>query len=266
MKVVLFCGGQGMRLREYSQSIPKPMVPIGYRPILWHVMKYYAHFGHRDFILCLGHGADVVKEYFLNYDECVSNDFTLSEGGRKVDLLRSDIHDWRITFVDTGLQANIGQRLMAVRQHLEGETAFLANYADNVTDLPLPDLLEIFDNRKPVGLFALVRPSQSFHVVDADDVGYVKDIRGVQGTDIWINGGYFVLSTEIFDYMESGDELVLKPFGRLIEQRKLMAYRYDGFWACLDTFKEKQHLDEMFARRQAIWALWDDAQREACSP
>ena len=124
MKVVLFCGGMGMRMREYSEAVPKPMVPIGYRPILWHVMKYYAHYGHKDFILCLGYKADVIKNYFRNYDECVSNDFVLSGGGKNLELLNSDIDDWRITFVDTGLTANIGQRLKAVEKHLQDEEVF----------------------------------------------------------------------------------------------------------------------------------------------
>src|SRR6266581_3958070 len=118
MKVVLFCGGLGMRLREYSETIPKPMVNIGYRPILWHVMKYYAHHGHREFILCLGYGADVIKNYFLNYSECVSNDFVLSEGGKHLELLGRDIDEWQITFADTGTEANIGQRLRAVQKYL----------------------------------------------------------------------------------------------------------------------------------------------------
>ena len=118
MKVVLFCGGLGMRLREHSESVPKPMVPVGYRPILWHVMRYYAHFGHKDFILCLGYKADSIKKYFLEYDETVSNDFVLSDGGKKVDLISSDIHDWKISFVDTGINSNIGMRLRAVQEHL----------------------------------------------------------------------------------------------------------------------------------------------------
>src|SRR5215813_5222607 len=120
MKVVLFCGGLGMRLRDYSDTIPKPMINIGYRPILWHVMKYYAHYGHKDFILCLGYKADVIKDYFLNYNECLSNDFILSKGGKKLQLLNSDINDWRITFVDTGIHSNIAQRLKAVEPYLEG--------------------------------------------------------------------------------------------------------------------------------------------------
>jgi glucose-1-phosphate cytidylyltransferase len=137
MKVVLFCGGMGMRIREYSDSIPKPMVPIGYRPLLWHLMKYYAYYGHKDFILCLGYKADAVKDYFLNYNECVSNNFVLSNGGKKLRLLSSDIHDWNITFVDTGITSNIGQRLKAVEPYLQGESVFLANYSDGLTDLPL---------------------------------------------------------------------------------------------------------------------------------
>ena len=136
MKVVLFCGGQGMRMREHSETLPKPMATIGYRPILWHLMKYYAHYGHKDFILCLGWQGNVIKDYFLNYNECVSNDFTLREGGN-VELANSDIHDWNITFVDTGLTANIGQRLKAVEPYLEDEEVFLANYSDGLSDLDL---------------------------------------------------------------------------------------------------------------------------------
>ncbi|MFL6192326.1 MAG: sugar phosphate nucleotidyltransferase, partial [Actinomycetes bacterium] len=144
MKVVLFCGGLGLRLRDHSERVPKPMVPIGYRPILWHIMKYYAHHGHRDFTLCLGYKADVVKQYFLDYNEALSNDFVLDgNGGReagRIELLGSDIHDWRITFADTGLHANIGQRLVAVRRYVESEDVFLANYGDVLTDAPLPEL------------------------------------------------------------------------------------------------------------------------------
>ncbi len=144
MKVVLFCGGQGLRLREFSETLPKPMVPIGHRPIIWHLMKYYAHYGHRDFILCLGHKSDVIKSYFRNYDETVSNDFVLRDGGRSVQLLNADIQNWSITFVDTGIQASVGERLRAVREHLRGEDWFLANYSDGLSDVPLPSLIEHF--------------------------------------------------------------------------------------------------------------------------
>jgi len=127
MKVVLFCGGQGLRMREFSDTIPKPMVNIGSRPILWHIMKYYAHYGHKDFILCLGHGADFIKNYFLNYNECISNDFVLSRGGKKLQLFNSDISDWNITFADSGVTSNLGERLKAVEKYLDDEDVFLAN-------------------------------------------------------------------------------------------------------------------------------------------
>src|SRR5512137_1711572 len=160
MKVVLFCGGLGTRLREHSDTIPKPLVNVGNRPILWHLMRYYAHFGHKDFILCLGYQAESIKKYFVNYDETVSNDFVLREGGRRVDLLASDIDDWNITFVDTGLTSNIGQRLKAVQRFLAGEEMFLANYSDGLSDLPLPRVIEFARNQPDaVACFTGVAPT-----------------------------------------------------------------------------------------------------------
>src|SRR5215475_6760042 len=144
MKVVLFCGGEGMRMRGYSEDVPKPMVTIGERPVLWHVMKYYAHYGHKDFVLALGYKANAIKEYFLNYKESVSNDFTLSRGGRQLDFMQRDIDDWKITFVDTGLRSNIGMRLKAVEPLLRDEEMFLANYSDGVTDAYLPKMISDF--------------------------------------------------------------------------------------------------------------------------
>jgi glucose-1-phosphate cytidylyltransferase len=256
MKVVLFCGGFGMRLREYSESVPKPMVNIGYRPILWHVMKYYAHFGHRDFILCLGWKADVIKEYFLKYDECLSNDFVLSSGGSRVELLASDIHDWKITFVDTGTASNIGQRLEAVERHLDGEEVFLANYTDGLTDLHLPNLIEFHHEQRSVATFVAVRPNQTFHTVTMDGDGAVRGIQAIAESGIWMNGGYFVLTHEIFDHLRRGEDLVAEPFQRLIAQRRLAALKYEGFWSCMDTYKEKQRLDDMYAHDDAPWELW----------
>lgn len=261
MKVVLFCGGQGMRIREYSDQIPKPMVPIGYRPILWHVMKYYASFGHKDFILCLGFKADVIKDYFLNYDECLSNDFVLRGDQAGPQLLSSDIQDWTITLVDTGMTANIGQRLMKVREHLEGEEAFLANYSDGLSDLPLPSLISDFEQQEAIASFVSVRPNQTFHVVKVEEKNHVSAIEDIRLSDVRINGGYFALRTEIFEYMEQGDELVVQPFQRLIDRRKLIAYPYDGFWTSMDTFKDKQTLDEMYARGDAPWEIWKNADR-----
>lgn len=256
MKVVLFCGGLGMRLREYSENVPKPMVPIGYRPIIWHLMKYYAFYGHKDFILCLGYKADSIKDYFLNYDECVSNDFVLDGQSRKPTLLGSDIHDWKITFVDTGTHSNIGQRLRAVRRHLEGEEVFMANYSDGLTDLPLPALIDHHQRSGKIACFVCVSPSQSFHTVSLDPDGHVSGIVDLSLSGVHINGGFFVFKSEIFDYIKDGDELVHAPFKRLIDIRQLIAYPYKGFWTSMDTFKDKQRLDDLHGRGDAPWQIW----------
>jgi len=261
MKVVIFCGGLGMRLRDFSESIPKPMVPVGYRPILWHVMRYYAHFGHKDFILCLGYKADTIKQYFLDYDETISNDFVLAEGGKRVELLASDIQDWKITFVDTGLNSNIGMRLKAVEPFLEGEDLFLANYSDGLTDLPLPDMIDFARRREAVACFLGVAPTSSFHLVQAGPDGLVKSIQHIKDIGMRVNGGFFVLRKEIFDHMREGEELVQEPFQRLAQAGKLVTYPYDGFWACMDTFKEKQLLEDMYSRGQPPWEVWRNGGR-----
>ncbi|MGH2414715.1 MAG: sugar phosphate nucleotidyltransferase, partial [Microcystaceae cyanobacterium] len=201
MKVVLFCGGLGTRIRDYSESIPKPMINIGYRPILWNLMKYYAHYGHKDFILCLGYKADVIKNYFLNYDECLSNDFVLSGGGKQLLMLNSDIQDWKITFVDTGLHSNIGQRLKAVEKHLAGEEFFLANYSDGLTDLPLDRYIDNFLKHDKIASFLSVKPTQTFHVISTREDGIVTDIKHVNNSETRINGGFFAFKNAIFNYI-----------------------------------------------------------------
>jgi glucose-1-phosphate cytidylyltransferase len=255
MKVVLFCGGFGMRFKDYPEPVPKPMGIIGNRPILWHLMKYYAHFGHRDFILCLGYKAEVIKNYFLHYNEAMSNDFVLSEGGKKIELLSTDTDDWRITFVDTGLNATVGERLKAVASHLEGEDLFLANYSDQLTDLPLPTYIDEFERRDAIASFLCVRPGQTFHVVATNSEGNVTGIEPVSHSDVWVNGGFFVLRREILDYIRPGEELVEEPFSRLIDEGRLFAHKYRGFWMPMDTFKELEILETMYARGDAPWRL-----------
>jgi glucose-1-phosphate cytidylyltransferase len=256
MKVVLFCGGFGMRLKEFSETVPKPLVNIGYRPILWHVMKYYAHHGHKDFVLCLGYKADAIKNYFLNYNECLTNNFILADGGKKVTLLNSDIHDWRITFVDTGITSNIGQRLKAVEEHLDGDEVFLANYVDGLSDLPLVPYIDHFLSRDKIASFLCVKPNQTFHIVSVDGDDMVSDIQHVANAGLWINGGYFIFRKQIFLYLREGEELVVEPFQRLIAGNQLMGYKYEGFWACMDTFKEKQQLEDLYTRGNAPWEVW----------
>lgn len=258
MKVVLFCGGLGMRLREYSESVPKPMVPIGSRPILWHVMKYYAHFGHKDFLLCLGHGATAVKDYFLNYNECASNDFVLSSGGKNLELFSSDIHDWRITFADTGINSNIGERLKAAEKYLEGEDEFLANYSDGLTDLPLPQQLDHFRQHGKVASFLCVRPNLSYHLVSLQqgEANLVSGIHAISNGSVRINGGFFIFKKKIFDYIRTKEELVGEPFQRLVGENQLIGYLYDGFWASMDTFKDKQQLESLCTTGTAPWEVW----------
>lgn len=255
MKVVLFCGGLGTRLGELTENVPKPLVKIGYRPILWHLMKYYAHFGHKDFILCLGYKADTIKDYFLNYKEYLSNDFTMTNGGKDIHLQQCDITDWRITFVDTGLRANIGQRLKAVEKYLEGEEIFLANYSDGLTSFPLPDLIDRFVKSGKTACFLCAKPSQSFHVVTIEENDLVNSIQSVRNTDVLINGGFFVFKKEIFDYIRPGEELVAEPFQRLIAEQQIIGYRCDQFW-CMDTFKEHQELTDMYNLGNAPWEVW----------
>jgi glucose-1-phosphate cytidylyltransferase len=257
VKVVIFCGGQGMRMREASESVPKPMIPIGNRPILWHIMKYYAHYGYTDFVLCLGYKADVIKHFFLNYSEAMANDFVLSEGGAKIHLLKTDIHNWNITFVDTGLHANIGQRLRAVREHLGDDDYFLASYGDTLTDADLPAMIERTKDSGVTASFLAARPNYSFHVVEMDGDGYAHGVHDVTRSDVWINGGFFVMKTEIVDDIRPGEELIHEPFARLMERRQVLAQRHPGFWAPMDTLKDKQTLEQMHESGTAPWQVWD---------
>ena len=217
MKVVLFCGGLGLRLRDADQ-IPKPMAIIGHRPILWYVMKYFAHFGHKDFILCLGYRGDLIKQFFLNYNEYLSNDFVFSHGGTKLVAENSDIHDWNITFADTGLQSNLGERLLAVRRYLENEDVFLANYCDGFTDLHLPTYLDYARRQDKIATFLSVRPNLSYHIVSTDADGSVTGIKELMQSGIRINAGFFVLKKDIFKYLLPGEELVVRPFQRLMRR------------------------------------------------
>jgi glucose-1-phosphate cytidylyltransferase len=256
MKVVLFCGGFGLRLRDAGENLPKPLVPVGYRPIMWHLMKYYAHFGHKDFILCLGYRGDAIKRYFLEYDECVSNDFVLSNGGRKLELVNSDISDWRITFADTGANTTIGGRLKAAEKYLGDDQYFMANYCDGLSDIHLPTLLDYFQGQGKIANFVCVKPNLSYHAVSVAPNGRVNEIKAITQTDLRINGGYFLFKRDIFRYIRDGEDLVQEPFQRLMAEDQLLAYPYDGFMACMDTFKDKQQLDDLYARGNPPWQVW----------
>jgi len=265
VKVVLFCGGLGMRMRDGVTSGPKPMAMVGERPLLWHVMRYYAHFGHTEFVLCLGYGASAVKEFFLNYDETKSNDFVLENGAREVKLFSSDISNWTITFVDTGLHSPIGERLRRVRRFVDGDDVFMANYADVLTNAPLPDMIARFRASSAVAGLLAVPPQSSHHVVDVGDDGLVTQVTPMRDLRQWENGGYFLFRPEIFDELKEGEDLVEGALMRLVPRGRVLAYPYKGYWSPADTVKERAQLEEMYQRANCPWMVWD-AERSGAAP
>ena len=243
MKVVLFCGGLGMRLRDAPYNVPKPMVPIGGKPILWHLMKYYAHHGHTEFVLCLGYRGEAIREFVSGLRE-----------------------DWSITCVDSGIDATIGERLLAAEPFVRGEPVFCANYADGLSDLPLGDQLAHFRRHGVIAGLASVRPNLSYHSVDTEADGVVRDFRSIVETRVRVNGGFFLFTAEIFTFLRAGEELVEAPFQRLIAARQLVAYEYDGFWVAVDTAKDKQRVDELFATGAPPWRVWQEPLTEPARP
>lgn len=255
MKVVLFCGGLGTRIREYSENIPKPMIPVGSQPILVHIMEYYSQYGHYDFVLCLGFKANVIKDHFLEERHAVYRDCVVSGYGKKVEILGEKPPEWRVALIDTGVWRNIGQRLVAVRHLVEGEEIFLANYSDGLSDAPLPDMIEAFRKSGKIGCFIAVHPPFTFHLAELDPSGAVRGFRTSEQSDTWINGGFFIFRKEIFDYIREGEELVNEPFNRLIEAGALMAYRYEGFWRAMDTMRDRQVLEDMVEKGIMPWRV-----------
>lgn len=256
MKVVIFCGGFGLRMRSGVDSAPKPMMTIGDRPVLWHIMRYYAHFGHNEFILCLGYGAQAVKEYFLHYEETHSNDFVLTKGGRQIDLIDSDINEWRITFVDTGIDTGIGERLRRVRRYLDDDEIFLANYGDVLTDAPMDQIVHDFAASDQSACLLAVKPQESFHVVEFGADAQITGLHSVTDLPLWINGGYFVLRQNIFDVLHKDEDLVGDAFPRLSAMSKLRAIPYHGYWAAMDTLKERNALEQLYRSGNPPWAVW----------
>lgn len=255
MKVVLFCGGYGMRMRDGASDLPKPMHPVGPRPLIWHVMRYYAHFGHTDFVLCLGYGAHHIKNYFLHYDETESNDFVLHQG--EVELMGSDVQDWNITFVHTGLDSPIGERLRRVKALVQDEEMFHANYADVLTDAPLDKMVEQFAGTDAVGQLMAVPPQSAFHCVDVDDNGRLESITTLQEMPIWENGGYLMFRPEIFDYLEKDCDLIADADAAapLARKGRMSAYRHRGFWQPADTVKERNALEVAYQSGARPWML-----------
>lgn len=254
MQVVLFCGGLGTRIREYSEAVPKPMIPVGHRPILWHLMKSYSQHGHNDFLLCLGFKGDVIKNFFLRQRPEDSNDCIVSEGGRKIELIGQPEEAWRVTLIDTGMWRSVGERLWAVRHHIHDEI-FLANYSDGLSDVDLGPMIQHFRASRKVACFLAVHPPLLYHLAQFDERGAVRSLKTANTSDLWINGGFFVFRREIFDYMRDGEDLVVEPFERLIREGKLMAYRHEGFWQSMDNMKDRQIFEDLILSGRTPWLL-----------
>lgn len=258
MKVVILCGGLGTRLREETEVRPKPMVDIGGKPILWHIMKTFAHYGYSDFVLCLGYKGEVIKNYFLNYQQ-LNNDFSIElRTGRTEILNHHDEGNWRVTLVDTGLKAMTGARVKRVERFVD-EDYFMLTYGDGVTDLNINELVKFHKSRNKLGTVTGVSPPSHYGELGIMGDRVVSFREKPQSRDSLISGGYFVFHREFFKYLSDDDSCVLErePLERLSQESQLGVYAYQGFWQCMDTYRDYLYLNELWDQRRALWKVWD---------
>ncbi len=258
MKVVILCGGLGTRLREETEFRPKPMVEIGGRPILWHIMKIYAHHGFSEFVLCLGYRGNVIKEYFLNY-AAMNNDFTICLG-REPDIRyhsKFEEHDFQVTLVDTGANTMTGGRVRRVRPFV-GDSTFMVAYGDTLADVNAQDLLTFHRAHGKLATVTTVRPMSRFGVVGFDPEAKVNLFTEKPRTGEWISAGYFVFEPGVFDYLDGGDACIMEhePMERLAKAGQLMAYRHEGYFQAMDTYREHESLNKIWSSGQAPWKIW----------
>ncbi len=258
-KVVVLCGGLGTRLREETEYRPKPMVEVGGRPILWHIMKTYAHFGLREFVLCLGYRGNVIREYFLNY-EAMSNDFTISLGadGRKIDYHGAhDEQNFRVTLVNTGAETMTGGRVKRIEPHIDGDL-FMVTYGDGLADIDINKLIKFHCSHGKIATVTAVRPVSRFGLLEIDDNGSVCTFAEKPQVDNWISAGYFIFNRRFFSYLTGGDGLIMEqqPMARLVEDGQLAAYRHEGFFYAMDTYREYEALNRMWNSGDAPWKVW----------
>jgi glucose-1-phosphate cytidylyltransferase len=268
MKVVILCGGLGTRLREETEYRPKPLVPIGDRPILWHIMKTYAAFGVTDFILALGYKGEMIKDFFLNYEALVS-DFTIELGSRSVTPLNG-AHDeaaWRVTLVDTGQATQTGGRLKRLQRYLANESRFLLTYGDGVTDVNLEALATFHQESGCAVALTGVRPLSRFGELMVNGDRVVRFAEKPAAGDAWISGGYFVMTPRVFDYLE-GDQTILErhPLERMAKDGQLAVFKHEGYWQCMDTYRDVVVLNEEWASGRAPWKRWQDRQVATKAP
>lgn len=257
MKIAILCGGLGTRLREETEYRPKPMVEIGGRPILWHIMKTYAHWGFREFVLCLGYRGNMIKEYFLNY-EAMNNDLTISLG-RQNRVIYHGAHgeqDFHVTLAETGLYTMTGGRIKRIEKYIEGDT-FMVTYGDGVADINVRALFDYHHSHGKLATVTTVRPVSRFGIVEIEETGKVKSFSEKPSTDGWINAGFMVFHRRVFDYL-TNDHCVLEhePLERLAREGQLMAYRHEGFFYAMDTYREYKYLNELWDSGNAPWKVW----------
>lgn len=260
IKVVILCGGRGTRLREETEIRPKPLVEIGSRPILWHIMKIYSHYGFKDFVLCLGYKGELIKEYFLNY-EAMNNDFTINLGNRS-NIIFHNSHlekDWNVTLVDTGLLTQTGSRIKKIEEHISADT-FMVTYGDGLGNIDILKLLDFHEKNKGIGTLTGVHPSSRFGELLVKEKRVVKFNEKPLVSQGFINGGFFIFNKKFFRYLESNESCVLEhePLGRLSAEGELAVYKHDGFWQCMDTQRELDILNELWKRGKAPWKVWKD--------
>jgi glucose-1-phosphate cytidylyltransferase len=257
MKVVILCGGQGTRLREETEFRPKPMVEIGGRPILWHIMKRYAHHGLRDFVLCLGYRGNMIKEYFLNY-EAMNSDCTVSLGKDRSITYHNEHEEsgFNVTLADTGAESMTGGRLKRVEKYVDGDE-FLLTYGDGLSDVNFTNLLAFHRAHGRLATVTAVRPASRFGLMDLSPEGNVQRFVEKPLLEGWASAGFLVFNRRIFDYL-SGDSCVLEaePMERLSKEGQLVSYRHEGFFFAMDTYREYKYLNELWAEGKAPWKVW----------
>ena len=256
MKAVLLAGGFGTRLSEETDLLPKPMVEIGGRPILWHIMKIYTHFGINDFIICLGYNGYVIKEYFINYYRHMS-DLSVDTGSGDIEIHQARTEKWRVTLVETGLNTMTGGRLKRISKYLSPNEDFLMTYGDGVASINIQALIEFHRNEGRLATVTAVRPPGRFGALEIEDNRVERFTEKPQGDGSIINGGFFVLSPKVLDYVE-GDATIWEsePMERLAREGELSAYRHSGFWQPMDTLRDRRELEQMWVSGNAEWKLW----------
>lgn len=254
MKTVILCGGRGTRLGEHGKNLPKALVEIGGMPILWHILKTYSTAGTNDFVLCIGHLGDLIKEFFAS---SVTEKKEIGISDKDGALVISDAREnWTVTLVETGLDTKTGARLRKVSQHLEAEDDFCVTYGDGLADVDIKSLISFHRKRARIGTLTAVKPFSSFGVLDIDDGDFVNEFREKPQIDEWINGGFFVFDNRIFDYLDDSSTLETTPLRTLAKQNQLVAYKHDGFWKCMDTYKDNLEFNKLWRDDNAQWKVW----------